>query len=212
VILAPSEFNAFLRIMAQRARWSPSRLCPCRDAYSGAANPGCPVCRGQGVFWTGSKSVSIALSGQRVARAWRDFGMYESGDVVLSIGSDSPAYAAGENDKLVLTDSTTPYTAVFTRGDQAENWPAELVEVQAVTTIANGEPVEMSPPPIPTGGGAPSWPALGSPAPGQQYTLTGRRNPSFYVFADFPQDRAHHGGAALPRRVVARLIDLWAKR
>jgi len=55
------------------------------------------------------------------------------------------------------------------------------------------------------------WPDGEGPTTGQQYTIMGRKHPEYYVFQDFPQDRAHHHGRDLPRRVVLRKIDLLGR-
>jgi hypothetical protein len=66
--------------------------------------------------------------------------------------------------------------------------------------------------PIVTGGDSLTWSEEGGcPPAGVQFSVTGRRQQEYYIFRDLPQDRAHHGGAALPRRVVARRFDLFGR-
>ena len=43
------------------------------------------------------------------------------------------------------------------------------------------------------------------------YSMTGRRLPEYICYHDFPQDRAHHSGARLPRKVVLRKFDLLGR-
>ncbi|MCK7579808.1 MAG: hypothetical protein MZV65_31715 [Chromatiales bacterium] len=43
------------------------------------------------------------------------------------------------------------------------------------------------------------------------YTLAGRAYPEYFCYGDFPQDRAHHHGEPLPRKVVLRKFDLFGR-
>ncbi len=209
--LDPARFNRLLADMGQGALWRPAMPCPCRDPYSGAADPACPVCQGRGTFWRPARRCHVALTGLKVAREWQAYGMHESGDVVLSLPSNSVAYAAGENDQVILTDSTQPWTMILTRGAADERVPAQVCSLEEAVAIRTGGPVTLALPAWPAEGGAPTWPAGAGPVPGEQYALRGRRHPSYFVFKDFPQDRAHHGGRDLPRRVVARRLELFAR-
>ena len=50
----------------------------------------------------------------------------------------------------------------------------------------------------------------GTPPPlGSLFTLIGRRQLEYFLFKDLPQERAHHGGLALPRRVALRRFDMF---
>jgi WD40 repeat protein len=57
--------------------------------------------------------------------------------------------------------------------------------------------------------GAITWAV--APPIGAQFSMIGRAHPEFFLFKDLPQDRAHHGGATLPRRVVLRRWDLFGR-
>ena len=212
--LQPAAFNRLIGHLGQACLWSRAELCPCRDTYSGAAEPNCPACSGRGVFWRGAVRATTGLTSMRVAREWQHFGMWESGDVVLSVPSDSPLYDAGENDRVALVNSTEPYTSTFVRGAEDERWPAYLTEVEAVT-VRQGEGVaSRAVPVLPADRSAPfrpAWPEAGGPAEGEQYAIRGRRHPVFFVFKSLPQDRAHHSGATLPRKIAARRFDLFGR-
>lgn len=208
-----SAFNGLLRSMGQSVAWRRSSLCPCRDPYSGAAQQGCQHCAGLGWSWASPVPAWTGLASQRVAKEWAAFGLWESGDVVLSVPSDSPLYAAGENDRVLMLNSSEPFSIHMTRdGDERFRFP--VVQIDRVAWINPGSSalVEGG---IPTVGadGAPAWtdPA-GAPEPGVQYAVTGRKRPEYYLFRDLPQDRAHFGGMALPRRMVLRRFDLFGSQ
>lgn len=211
--LDPARFNRLLKDMGQRCLWRRAHLCPCRDAFSGAANPACPNCHGVGTFWEAPIAAWTGLTGMRTAREWAGFGMWESGDEVLSVPSDSPLYEAGENDQVVMINSEDPYTATFERGAADERLPPYMVRIEAVHTLEEGA---IAPRAIPkladmAAGGSPIWPMGDAPEEGQQYSLRGKRRPVFFVFKNLPQDRAHHSGRTLPRRIAARRFDLFGR-
>ena len=49
------------------------------------------------------------------------------------------------------------------------------------------------------------------PAFGQNYSLTGRYFPEYFVWVDLVQTRHHHDGFDLPRHVVLRRFDLFGR-
>ena len=113
--LSPTRFNRLLRPpggLGQKVSWRRAYACPCRHPHSGAALPGCLQCAGCGVIWSAPKAAWTGLASMRVAREWANFGLWESGDVVLTIPSDSPLYAAGEHDRLVMLDSSEPFSTL----------------------------------------------------------------------------------------------------
>lgn len=199
--------------MGQGVWWKRARLCPCKNADSGAADPACPVCHGVGWSWGEPIIAHTGLASMQVARQWAHFGQYESGDVVLSVPSNSPLYDAGESDQVVMTDSQHPYVATFTRGAPDERWPAFVFKVSEVFTVDGSVVTPRSHPSLADwrAGGVPAWGAGNVPAPGQQYSIRAFRRPIYFVFASLPQDRAHHGGLPLPRRIAARKFDLFSK-
>lgn len=80
--------------------------CPCRDPYSGAAQPGCPHCAGKGRIWGTAQAGHVGLTGMQRQRQWAQMSLYETGDVVVTLASDSPIYALGETDRVLFTDSS----------------------------------------------------------------------------------------------------------
>lgn len=209
--LIPEEFNAFLVSIGQSVRWRPSRACPCRNPSSGAARADCPVCSGLGVVWdTGVASIA-AMTGVKAQRAWADFGRWESGDTVLTLPSDQPIYAMGEGDRVTLLHSSEPFSIVVPWGGRVTGEVESIATCTSVDFNPEAEVADVSWP-IPTVGanGTLSW-ASGAPPVGTQVAVTGRRRPEYFCLQDFPQDRAHHQGRALPRRVVLRRFDVWGR-
>lgn len=207
MLLQPAAFNAMLAGMGQAVSWRRGNLCPCRNPETGEAPRTCPQCHGNGKFWSPAVDAWAGVAGQRTQRQWRDFGQYQTGDEVLTIPSDSPLYLAGEGDRIVMLQSSVPFDEALTRGadDRLQG------VVHAIDRVFWLDPttravVEGA---IPAVGadGVLTW-ATGAPPAGVQYSVRGRRRPIYEVYGDLPQDRAHCGGAALPRRIVARKADL----
>lgn len=204
--LNPDSFNAHLTHMGQTVRWRRANACPCVNPKSGAASPTCPVCRGKGQFWDGPVPGVVGFSGQKVQMTWAQFGRYEAGDVVLSIPSDSPVYAIGRFDRVTMAQGSSPYSVVVMPGE-ALKFP--VLSVDRAFSLVAGVPTDVPRPQVDPATGELVWPA-GPPA-GAQLSISGRRAPEYFCFGDYPQDRAFHHGAALPRRVVLRKFDLFGR-
>lgn len=172
----------------------------------------------------------------KVQREWANFGQWESGDVVVSVGSDTPLYAAGEMDRIVFTQSSESFDYIQSRGAATE-WA--LLAPAPATVSAADLPVSFNAPrqataafpvvafdrcfwltdagdaiiegglPVQGTDGTLSWPNGGAPPLGRQYTLRGRKRPEYFIFKDFALDRAHFGGLALPRRLALRKWSLF---
>lgn len=213
MILSPSTFNRQLRQMGQAVAWRRATSCPCRSATSGAARPGCPICHGRGVSWGSPIPAWTGVASQRVAREWAAFGQWEGGDELLTIPGDSPLYAAGENDRVLMTQSTEAFQVVQTRGAAGETLPPAPATFDQVTWLSpDGTTLTYGGLPSTDGNGVPTWaPSVPAPPVGTQYSARGRRSPEYYVFATLVQDRAHFGGLPLPRRVQVRKFDLFGR-
>lgn len=205
--LSPARFNAFLSKLGQRVGWRPSRACPCRNPYSGAAAQACPSCGGLGRIWDEAIECHAAPAGQKLQRAWADFGLWQSGDLVVTLASDQAIYALGEGDRVVLLDSSAPFSLVLAPGAKLR---MTVLEFSRCTYLAAGVETDAALPDV-ADDGVLSWAGGGAPPAGAQFTLTGRRHPEYFAFQEFPQDRAHHHGADLPRRVVLRAWDLYGR-
>lgn len=211
-VLSPAIFNRQLRQMGQAVQWRRATLCPCRSPISGAARQGCPVCDSRGTVWAAPIPAWTGVASQRVAREWAAFGQWESGDEVLTIPGDSPLYGAGENDRILMTQSSEPFQQAYTR-DGRDRLPTPQARLDQVTWLsADGTIMIYGSLPAVDLAGVPSWTvAATAPPAGVQYSVRGRRLPEYYLFKDFPSDRSHFGGLPLPRRVVARKFDLYGR-
>lgn len=207
--LEPEEFNALINDLGQDVLWRKANECPCRDPRSGASDPECGVCQ-NGIIWDKAVCARLGLTGQKTQRAWAQFGRYENGDVVVTLGSDSPAYRMGEFDRVTFVDSSVAFSHHL-RNDgtpQRLRFPVEKIErvfwlnPDKTAVIEGRIPVVKDT--------LMTW-TTGGPPVGVTYTVTGRQNPEYFVFSELVQDRAHHGGKTLPRRVVLRNFDLFRR-
>ena len=201
--LSPSRLNGLFNGFAQRIAWRRSHECPCRDPRSGAADRNCPLCGGVGHTWDDPIEGLAAISGQKVQQNWAKLGMWQDGDQVMSLPSDSPLYHAGKWDRFDMLDSTAPFSIVLQPGRALIMKP---VSIDTAFYLAGGARVYLEPPEVDEGGVL-VWLEQAPPSDAQ-VTLSGRKVPVYSVLSEFPQDRAHHRGLPLPRRVVARVFDL----
>lgn len=207
--LNPGAFNRFLRHIGQDMQWRRAFLCPCRNLNAGHAKPNCTVCKGKGTYWGDPVGGVAGLSGMQVQKQWFGFGLAELGDVVITIPSDTAMYQIGQFDRVVMSDSTQPFSLVMVRGGPAEYIPFKPVSVDYVTWIEDGG-LRQGGKPAAIENGIPRWLSDG-PAEGVVYTIAGRRHQEYFVYQDFPQERAHHHGEPLPRKVVLRKFDLYGR-
>jgi hypothetical protein len=206
--LNPLAFNAFLNGLGQTFAWRRAYACPCLNPSSGAAKPDCPLCAGKGQTWGEAVEGISGIAGQSIQLKWAKFGLFEPGDVVLTIPSDSALYAMGQFDRVVMLDSSVPFSTKFVRG-KGDVLRYPNVQVDRVFWLDGADTVEGGIPTVDDDGTL-TW-TDGEPPVGTVYSLTGRRRPEYFVWGNYPQDRAHHGGSALPRKVVLRAFDLFGR-
>ncbi len=211
--LDPRAFNAFFGRIGQDVLWRRADRCPCVDPHSGASRPSCPLCNAQGTIWAPPEPATTAVTGMSTKREFAAFGTWESGDEILSIPSDSPLYACGERDRVLMIDSTEPFQAVLIRGETDRLLFTSLgIEIDRAFWIAPGG-AEIIEGPIPTvdDSGTIVWQVDAGPPEGGQFSLRGRRHQEYYMVADLPKERAHFHGLPLPRLCQFRKFDLAAK-
>jgi hypothetical protein len=210
--LSAGIFDDLIGDAAQAITWASSDLCPCRSLVSGMALPGCPNCGGKGVIWGQPVACWTGLASMSVAKQWAAFSQWEAGSVVFSIPEDSPFYACGEQDRVVLIQSSEPFRSVLNHtGAEKVNYVVEVVDRVFWLDPTTKQIVDGSIPMVDSTGlvdfaGLPLVPPAGI-----QYTMRGRKRPEFYIFQELPQDRAHFYGARLPRRVGAKRFDLFGR-
>ena len=207
--LDPSAFNQLLNDIGQRMSWRRAYACPCVNPQSGSPKATCPSCHGKGRTWAAAVLGLSGIAGTKVQREWAQFGQWESGDTVLTIPSDSPLYAMGPFDRVILLDNTEPFSFFLTRGrNDLLRCPNESID-RVFWLDGLGAPVEGGIPLV-SGDGVLTW-LSGEPPDGTQYSITGRQKPEYFVYADLPATRAMHSGAALPRKVVLRKFDVMGR-
>lgn len=213
---SPARFNALLNPaggVGQAVIWRRATLCPCRDPYSDQPEQGCSHCAGKGMFWGKGRAAHTGVSSQRQVRAWLDMGQIENGDQILTVPGASPLHAAGENDLIIMSQSSQPYSVVLVRDGNERADPGAFALDQCLWLRPGDRAiVEGDVPAVDPMTGALSWAnPERAPEPGIQFTIRGRRRPVYFVFRDLPQDRAHSGGLPLPRRIHARRFDLMGR-
>lgn len=208
--LRPSAFNKFLRHIGQNMQWRKAFLCPCRNPHSDAPNPACGICMGKGTYWGKPVDGVAGLSGMQVQKQWFSFGMAELGDVVVTIPSDTPMYDIGQFDRVVMSDSTQPFSLTLIRGGPEEFIPFTPVSVDYVAWVDSDGNLKQGMKPAVIENGIPRWLESG-PEEGAVYTIAGRRHQEYFVYQDYPQERAHHHGEPLPRKVILRKFDLYGR-
>jgi hypothetical protein len=208
----PAKFDEFLGGIGQSVDWRRSYACACVNPGSGQPDPKHALCSGKGRLWDDPVATITGVASQKVQMQWAQMGMWEAGDMVLSIPQASPLYDAGAFDRVTALNSTDVFSQPLVRGAPTERLIFKAASItrcfwlhpQTRLIIEGGLPVVSAT-------GTLSWPNGGEPPPGMTYSLTGTKYSEYFVFTDMPSDRNQHGGMRLPRRVVARKWDLFGR-
>ncbi|MFD3263208.1 hypothetical protein [Phenylobacterium ferrooxidans] len=206
---SPTNLNAHIVNMGQDLGWRRASACPCFSPASGNARFDCLLCGGRGHTWAAEVVVRAGLSSQTSKKALAQFGVYEIGDALLTIGSDSPLYDMGQYDRVRGLTSTNRFSTMMTRG-QGDTLLGTIKSVDRVFWLneAANATVEGGIPTV-SDAGVLTW-ATGEPPAGTQYVVNGVRFDEFFAFLDLPSDR-NIGGANLPRKVPVRKFDLLGR-
>ena len=208
--LSPSDFDIFLNFIGEQYAWYKAYACPCITPHSGAAKPNCPLCHGKGRQWVAPINGVAGIAGAKTQREWTNFGVYEKGDIVVTIGSDSALYAMGQFDRVTALNATNKFSLVLIKGSPTEKIAFTVVSVDRVFWLsADGTTVIEGGLPSVNSDGTINWTGVNAPPIGAQYTISGSRYLEYFCYGDFPQNRNMHSGAALPKRVVLRDFDLF---
>ena len=196
--------------MGQTVQWRQAYSCPCVNPNSGAAKPNCPICLGKGKAWDAAQSSVIGISGQKAQQQWAQIGMYEQGDVVVSIPSDSPCYSMGQFDRVLLSNNTQRFSIPLVRG----NNDVLRFTYESITAVFWLDPsgafiIQGGIPTVDVNGNL-TW-ASGAPASGATYTIEGTRFLEYYCYGDFPNARGFFQGETLPRKAILRRFDLFGR-
>ncbi|HHA3594123.1 TPA: hypothetical protein ACODIZ_003650 [Salmonella enterica subsp. enterica serovar Newport] len=207
-------FNTHIANMGQDVLWMRSWICPCQDKNTGSPKPSCPICVGRGHVWDQPVPMVLGIASQKTQIRWEKLGQWESGDMVVVVPEDCPAWDnAGQYDRIITQHGLDGFSEVLTRGAPTERIRMPVHSVQRCfwidpndsTRIVEGVIPEMD------ANGRPHWPNGGEPAPGTQYSLTGDRYSEYYLLDSYPDDRNEHRGMRLPKRMVMRKWDLFGR-
>ena len=211
VQLNPGAFDAFLSNIGQDFTWSKAYVCPCINPSSGAANPKCQVCFGRGRYWPAGLPAVAGVSSQKVQQAWQQFGLYQTGDTVLSVPQISPMYDAGQFDRLMALDTTEQFSVNLLAGTNDRLFMPVLTITRVFWLNADLTATIEGPIPTIAAVGALTWPNGDGPPEGTTYSVSGVQTQEFFVLMDYPANRAEHHGLRLPKRIVARRFDLMGR-
>lgn len=209
--LNAAAFDRHLANMGQTVLWRRSYACACVNPASGAPDPKHAVCAGKGRIWDEPIQTVTGVASQDTLAKWAKFGIWESGDMVLSIPQASPLWDAGKFDRITMLNSTDVFSQPLLRGSPIEKL---LFVPESITRVFWLHPttkaiIEGG---IPTIGanGVPVW-ASGAPPTGTTYSMTGTRYSEYFIFDKYPSDRNEHQGVRLPKRAIARKFDLFGR-
>ncbi|MDO8357313.1 MAG: hypothetical protein Q7U76_13060 [Nitrospirota bacterium] len=196
--------------LGQTALWQQAQLCPCRNASTGGANVKDPVCGGTGYLWAAPIACSIAVEGMTTHREYAMTTECEKGDLVATLPSNSPAYQAGEYDRLTLTQSSIRLNHILVRGTNDKLRYRSPIAIAQVFGLVNGVKTLLLPTADYTlSGQTIVWNSPRLPV-GSQYSVLYTANPEYFVYKELVMDRPH-GGRSLPRKVHLRLMELFGR-
>lgn len=209
----PAAFDRHLNNIGQKVQWRRSYACACVNPASGAADPKHALCAGKGRIWDKPVDTVAGIARQETLAEWMKAGLWESGDMVLSIPQASPLWDAGQFDRVTMLNATDTFSQPMVRGAPTEKFLFKPLTINRVFWLAQGtrELVEGGIP-VMDANGVPSWPGgVGEPPPGASYSITGTRYDEYFIFQGLPSDRNQHQGMRLPKRVIARKWDLFGR-
>ena len=208
--LSPGAFNRHIAHMGQDVAWRKAYACPCRNPNSLASDPRCPNCSGKGYIWNAAEPGVVGITGTKTQRDWAQFGLFESGDTVITIPENSPVYEMGQFDRLTLLNATEQFSIPLSRGGPTERLIGKVQKVTRVFWLNQQKQIVEGGIPVVEASGALTW-ADGAPPAGTQFTISGTRFLEYYCFGAFPSNRNMHQGARLPKLVVLRRYDLLGR-
>jgi hypothetical protein len=206
--LDPDAFNALLNEIGQHFTWRKSYACPCVNPATASPRLDCPHCSGKGVLWVAPVAGVAAVPSQKVQREYSKIGQWESGDMILSIPSDSTLYGIAERDRVVQLNGHDPFSINLRRGVN-DRLPWRVRSIDRVFWIAGAALVDGGPA-TQQENGILAFTGVAPPA-GSTYSVTGSKFSEFFVYRDFPTDRGHHFGKKLPVKVQLRRFDLFGR-
>lgn len=208
----PQAFNRHLNNMGQEILWEASYACSCVNPDSGAPDPRCKLCGKRGRIWDPAKDTVCGICKQQTQAEWADQGLWEAGDLVVTIPENSPMWDSGQFDRVTMLNATDRFSMPLVRGGNPERLLFVPQRVERVFWKAQDQSLVEGGIPVIDDRGVPSWPdGIGEPPPGTTYSITGWKYSEYFVFGDFPSNRNMHKGMRLPKRVVLRRWDLYGR-
>ncbi len=208
----PVAFNRHLANMGQKIRWRQAFACSCVNPNSGAPDPKCKLCGKKGRLWGEPQDTVCGSQKQETQAQWANSGMWEAGDLVVSIPENSPMWDSGQFDRVTMLNATDRFSQPLVRGSVTDD--LSLFAVQRIERVFWKHPQTQAL----VEGGIPKVDADGKltwterePPPGMAYSVTGWKYSEYFVFGDFPSNRNIHSGMRLPKRVVLRRWDLFGR-
>lgn len=205
-------FNRHLLNMGQNILWQSSFACSCVNPSSGSADPKCTLCSKKGRIWENRLPTVCGICQQKTQNQWADLGLWEQGDLVVSIPEDSPMWDSGQFDRVTMLNATDKFSLPLVRGGNPERLLFVPERIDRVFWKANDQSLVEGGIPTIDDNGVPSWAGgIGEPPSGKTYSITGWKYCEYFVFGDFPSNRNMHQGMRLPKRVVLRRWDLFGR-
>lgn len=208
----PARFDRHLANMGQQLLWRAAYSCSCVNPDSGAPDPACQLCKKKGRIWVAAKETVCGVAKQDTQAEWANAGMWEAGDLVVSIPQSSPMWDAGQYDRVTMLNAADRFSLPLTRGAPNDN--LSLYHVKSIERCFWKHPTTQAL----IEGGIPSVSATGvltwaerEPPMGTKYSLTGWKFADYFVWGDFPSSRNEHSGMRLPKRVVLRRWELMGR-
>jgi len=209
----PAAFDRHLNNIGQKVQWRRSYACACVNPASGAPDPKHALCAGKGRIWDKPVDTVAGVARQETLAEWMKAGLWESGDMVLSIPQASALWDAGQFDRVTMLNATDVFSQPMVRGAPTEKFLFTPVKIDRVFWLhPQTRDVVEGGIPVVGANGVPSWPGgVGEPPPGASYSITGTRYDEYYIFNSLPSDRNQHQGMKLPKRVICRKWDLFGR-
>lgn len=209
--LSGERFNRFLSRIGQDVIWRQSFSCPCVSDHSGAADPQCAICDGRGRLWNEGVPGYCGITNQSSDPKYRDPGVVLSGDVFLIIPSNTPLFEMGHLDRLTMVNTTDQFSLNLKRGYNDNLFGRSVISVDRVfwKSVDGLSIVEGGIPSV-SENGTLTWTG-NAPAPGTQYSISGRQRVEYFAYQEIPNNRFMHFGEDLPKRMHMRRFDLWGR-
>jgi hypothetical protein len=207
-------FNNLLESYAEPMLWRRSNACPCLNPNSGSPDINCSLCGGKGRLWDVPRELDkgAAVASSSTQQAWAKMGIWQQGDLVLSIPESSPMYEISQFDRVTQLTSTDDFSLVLIHGSQKERIFGQVKSISRVFWKNSAALlVEGAIPSVNPLDGTLVWPANGQPPVASPFSITGTRYAEYFCFGPFSNDRMKQGGLRLPRKMVMRRFDLFGR-